>query len=442
MPYFRVAVLTIILTLTPVLSSMGQTKSMVRAEDPIVVKGSVLDPLLNTEIKTLSLLKYENGEFQPVPFQVDERTRDGKLVYTLGPGNNAGDGNGLLSGEDELVFMIWDTGDKAPADAALPPGALEGLELVLTDPNDQGKAWVYLVPFGDSPPRSDVDYVKHDSDGTRNWVKAQRYRFGEQIGESYFDRLAISGKDGKIGPDISDRIKSRWEVSVMWGTVDMTFSEETAKVKMEMWIDGPVRVIHNMEGYVKVAVLKIEAGGGAENLFYPNYFVTPIYMDIPFNPDTIATDFGINYTIDFNKHANGMTYLDQVNTQGVTLDGKMSPAEKKLDAESTRNWWALTGDQGNIVVRAILDPAWGKGVKLQQYYVDDIAQLDPPEEDPGQRRAGFAFANIKGIDKGSYQYFLHYRFPADPVTEARGNALMDVLDKPVKVKAGPLPSAR
>ena len=122
----------------------------------------------------------------------------------------------------------------------------------------------------------------------------------------------------------------------MWGKVHLHFGETDAKSEMTAWIDGPVRVIHRMDGYVKLAVLKLEGKGGANNVFYPNYLYTPIYFDLPVNPSTLASGFDMNYTIDFNKNATGMVYLDpadgQVKEKVLAFD-RRDPKKKELEEE-------------------------------------------------------------------------------------------------------------
>ncbi len=409
-------------------------KTLERSEDPVVIKASDLGNMKGANIEKLSLFAYNDGSFQPVPFQVDERLADGLYIYTEGPDNNADKGNKKMDGHDELVFMARDSGDKAPADASLPCSPSQSMELALSDPAKGGKAWLYFAECGDNAPRSGRDYVSHEFDGSRDWVKSDRYHFSEKRGESYFDWLALKDESGEVEDNLVDRLKGRGTIRAAAGMIKIDTPESDVKGSLKAWIDGPVRVIHLMEGYIKFSVVKLNIGGVSQNLFYPNYFVTPITVNTPVPPDSVLTSFGMRYAIDWNEEFEGTRYYDPVNDQGVTLDGEMSEAEKNMDYETGHEWYALAGEEGNMVVRLVLPDKWRGVVPQKLYYVDDEDAEDPPESEPGQRCAGFVMDDLVHIPAGKHTYHLYYMVPAES-PPASVPDMLNILDKPVKVKS-------
>ncbi|MFO8055988.1 MAG: hypothetical protein R6V10_01660, partial [bacterium] len=174
--------------------------------------------------------------------------------------------------------------------------------------------------------------------------------------------------------------------------------------------------------------------GVSQNLFYPNYFVTPITVNTPVSPDSVLTTFVMRYAIDWKENFEGTRYYDPINDKGVVLDGEMSKAEKNMDYETGHEWYALAGDMGNMVVRLVLPDKWRDTVPLKLYYVDDVDEEDPPESDPGQRCAGFLLDEMVRIPAGEYTYHLYYMVPAES-PPASVPSMLNILDHPVTVKA-------
>jgi len=434
----RTLILTLALALAGIFSSPArlaaddaEKKSLTRSEDPIVIKAEGLEGMAGAKIDMLALFAYNDG-FSPVPFQVDEVTKEGGYVYTEGPDKNPEDGDGLANGQDELVFMAWDLADRAPEDAAMPCAPEKSAEIEIEDPQGGGKGWAYLALCSEDPPLSETDYVWDEYDGVHDWVKTGRYHFAEKRGESYFDRLAIEGPDGKVGDNLVDRIKGRGTMSAAMGMIDIETPESDLKGSIRAWIDGPVRVIHLMTAYLKFSVIKLNLGGQSQNLFYPNYYVTPIQVNTPINPGTVLTSFKMRYAIDWLEGFEGTSYYDPVNTEGVVIDGKMSEAEKNLDYETHHEWYALGGPHGNFMVRMILPDQWRGIVPQKLYYVDDVTEEDPPESDPGQRCAGFMLDAMADIPAGNYQYNLYYMVPPGP-PPASVPQMLAIIDHPLEV---------
>ena len=416
----------------------GNDKTLGRSEDPVVVKPDKLTIMKDPELKKLALFAWTGDEFQPIPFQVDERGKDGRFIYKEGPEARPGDSDNKYNGEDELVFMAWDSGGQAPEGQGLPCNPGRAAEIEITDPLQGGKAYVYLAECQSDPPRSPVDYVRNEYDGKHDWVKTDRYHFAEQRGASYFDRLALKSSDGKVGPNLVDRIKGRGKMVVAGGIMTIDTPESDLKGSIQAWIDGPVRVIHLMTAFIQFSVIKLNLGGQSENLFYPNFFATPIQVNTPVNPGSVLRSFTMRYAIDWLKDMEGAKYYDPVNTRGVVLDGKMSPEEQEMDYATGHEWYALTGPQGNLVVRMILPEQWRKIVPVKLYYVDDVTASDPPESDPGQRCPGFMLDAMADIPAGKYKYYLYYMVPETKPPQSVP-AMLNIIDHPLQVTARAYP---
>ena len=433
LPWLVVSMLVLIVAITQAQESLQRT--LTRTEDPVVVKAQAIAPMQGQAVTALAVLRWAEGKFEPIPAQVDERTEAGEFCFDHGPKAAKFVGNGSFDGDDELVFMAADAGDQAPAKAAIPAGAEKAAELLIRDPVSGGQAWAYLMAFAGEPPRSPKDYVSHETKEGRNWVLAENYQFAELIGEAYFDRLMLRGQDGRMSGNLADQIKGRTNIKMMGGLVSARIMDRTTKSDLTAWKDGPVRVLHRMEGYVKGGPLKIGGSGGANNVFYRNFFYTPITIELPFKPSTLFSDFSMYYVIDWNPATEGFRYFDSMNPAGMILDGRMDPEEKNQDYKSPRTYWAVTGPQGNMLVRMTAPEKWAKIVTLQLYYVDDDKVKDDPDNFPGQRQTGYFIYGLYNLDKGKYSYTLYYHAPVGPLDPERVKPILDILNHPLQVQA-------
>ena len=110
-----------------------------RVEDPVVIIGAQLPALSGVPLNELVLYAYRGGDWQAVPFQIDEVSISGTYVIS---------DDGLLDANDELVFMAADAGDQVsaaiwPAD---PQARLNSrYAITVSDPlSASQQAWAYL----------------------------------------------------------------------------------------------------------------------------------------------------------------------------------------------------------------------------------------------------------------------------------------------------------
>ena len=417
-------------------------KTLERIEDPVIVEGKELKPLLGAKPEELSLMAWTGEGFEPVPFQVDERDAEGEYVYTMSvegdkiAPSTAADQDPGLDSNDELVFMVFDTGDRCP-EGSFPDGAEKGAEIDITDPVDGGKAWIYLFAFKNEPPRSELDYVKSIIDSRK---KVQRIQARNYINEYvqnalYYNYISIVHSDGTRSPDLVDRLKMRAVVSVAFDIIKIPFAlDEIVKSEIVAVKDGPIRVLTQGQGYLEgPANIRMNAGRSVL-LNYPGFFILPIHLYVPLDADLLLSDVDLHGENDFNENAYGMYYYDEHNPWNpeVVLDGRMSRTEKDMDYKSDREWLVVTGPQGTFVGRAVYPSEWdfvNKGL----YYVDDPGFEDAPEDNPGSIAVGFNMENYIALKKGAFDYCFHGYFPQDfKVGDER--MILDIMDRPLKVK--------
>jgi hypothetical protein len=413
-------------------SGAGDVKMTIkRIDDAVTVQGKEMKSLTGKPISKFRLLVWKEGKFVPAPYQIDERLPSGDWVFPIANPPEKDVDSGMLDDNDELAFLARDAGDEAPG-GSKPPGAKMGVCISVRDPVDGATGYAYLFAFDDPPEPSRVDYTTYKVDKDWMWMIGQTYKIGTGIEESYFDKIILKRPDGSWSPDIADRYKARGLGIPIPGM--STIPESNAKAKAIGWIDGPVRVIRKSIGWLKIAwKIKFQSEGSSQNIYYPSYFIIPLKIKVPSLPNAMLHNFRMVITVDFNRQFWGSNYYDAVNTAGVKLDGKMSDAEKKLDLNTNRRWYCVTGPVGTVFVRYILSPAMDKIVSTPGYYVDDTTQPDPPEEEPGQSNVGLVFKNFAQLPPGNYSYNAYFYFPVN-FKWGDQKRILDIVDHPLSVK--------
>lgn len=420
-----------------------------RATDPVVLNGGDVPTKLKVVPKKILGFKWEGG-WKQIPVQVDERHvvsarslyPDKPVGYVNGyvgidedirtfdveiyadPKTRSGaDADTTFDSDDELVFMGGDAGKAAPASAVAPQGvdASSATKIAVNDPIGDGTAYVYLFKStGKLTPSAGKDYVDYDFNLTNfgpddtliddyGWtnvpnpedstVKTDNYEL-HSIDRWREDEIRITA-GGAPGTDILDRegvsagglsscgrseftFSANWKLDTDSGNDDNTDDEGTYLTV----IDGPVRAIRSYMG--------ANSGPYVEDLhlYYADREDRKVNVRVHPIPQMYVWT-------DYNESALGMTYRDQKNQTGVTIDGvpgevNGQPGDDSIDlfehsdfVNGTYAWQQVSGNQGTTTTLATAEasatpetfPAFD-GYK--GYYLDDST----PTPGAGERQCG------------------------------------------------------
>ena len=371
-------------------SSGGDTPGAIgRVEDPVVLLGAQVSGLANVPAQDIVAFRREGGAWVQIPVQVDERAvqdfceiygkssglwtdspacKTGKAItatfYTDASTFTGSDPDPSLDLDDEVVFMARDAGDRIGAWNA-PPSVVagSGVELELTDGSD--KAYVYLFARdGDSlVPGAGAQYVAYDfvlKDGVSYTENYDLYGYNcggnnstcnpsmtensTVEGATYSrhfsarwvtDELRITAGDA-TGVDILDIHQNRFGPGNC-GRHVLTFS--TAEGAYIVNKNGPVRGIRSY------------LGANSGPLTQRDHFFYDRREDIVTNLRVHALAVGIMDVFDYSTEAIGMTYYNDLNPGGLTIDGIPDTA----DETGLPQWEYVTGPQGSLVMTGLLD---------------------------------------------------------------------------------------
>jgi hypothetical protein len=426
-------------------TAFAGTKSITRVDDPIVIECKDFESLFKTPVHRLALMARRGESWAPIPFQIDQKKPDGGYAFTSGPEASV-DPDPNLDGNDELVFMVKDTGDSAGSgdDGARPKGAGSGVEIEIIDPKNHARGWAYMFRFPGKAPRSDADYIRVEIDRAKQYRKVISYEYvmGGPLDRVYPDMIAAYElPSGKPGLDVLDRLKMRGEAIII-GDIRIPFEfGDMVKAEDMGYIDGPVRVLHLADGYLEFAgFIRVSGQGRSLISYYVNHMIWPMVMEVPM--DTISgliKDLRFHGFLDFNSDVYGSHPFSAANpyNHDVVLDGRMSEAEKNLDRKTEVFWIAGFGPQGAMLNRMFMVPDQPH-IKQVTYFLDDETKNDPPEQFPGVTGVGY---EIQGFSEElgqpasvSYQYY-YYMGKLKPEEVDR---ILDILDHPVTVIVRPV----
>ncbi len=403
-------------------------KTLKRTEDQVIVAGKAMPGALGWPIGQARLFSFKNGQARAVPFQIDEVKPNGKFAVTYGPQRSNDDG--VITDRDQLVFMAFDAGDQGGREA-LPAGAAAVVEIQLQDPLDGGRAWVYLAQYpGNAPALAAEDYVKFDNQNTR--VDSYRYAMGfHKKATLSIGYLAIKPGGGSDGKNIVDRLKIRFQAEILGGLGSIDKNEEQFSSQTIGWIDGPVRVIRSTANQMKIWKIQTPSAY-LDNIYYINSFEFPTEINLPFNPGAVLSGPKFRVATDGLCSLLGRTFYNSRNTQGVTVDGVMSEAEKKLDP-NPYTWSAVVepNKKGAWINRLMYDT--NSPAVPMLYYNDDRARIDPPEDDPGEcGDIGYQLVNLDKVKRGKLT-LVSIMYQVNSFSLARVPEYMNILNKKLQI---------
>jgi hypothetical protein len=407
-----------------------------RTMDPVLVPGRWLQPFQGSRLDALRLLRYRDEQYQPIRFQVDERTLEGDWVFPQGKKNNAAEGNGLLDGQDVLLFMAADAAGKAPSDAPL-PGASSVTEIELEDPVDAGRAWVYLAEYRtDPPPLCPLpDYVRYNYETEEVYTSSSYYRFiitEEGLHTGFSDIGAILPAAGGDGKNRVDRMKTRIEIRFLFNLIPISLHEEMLGQDVVAYITGPIRVIRRLEQFFKLPLGLRGLTSFTDLHLYESITIVPAEVRVPKGVDKMISSNHVWFGADLSPHAIGSLFRNSENLEPLIIDGRMSEMEKHFCTPQDE-WRVLYGHGGAMLVRAVFPPEYAEVVTIRQRYVDDITVVEPPERYEGSIGVVQTELVSENPKAGRYNIQMEVYFPAHyrPGDET---GCLNVRDRPLRVR--------
>jgi pimeloyl-ACP methyl ester carboxylesterase len=325
----------LILAARPVLAEeTAETAPLARTLEPVVLTASQVSNFRNLPVDELFLYRYDGAQWRQIPIQIDIISADG--TYTSREG-------GLLSRNDEIVFMAKDTGVRIASEQAILqalPISEGWYEIGIRDPLDAGRAgWVYLVHSTQLTRTATERYVNFDSGFHR--VETESYRLGLGVTHIGIDNLRLGGSNVNILDRTKISIHCPFPTCPITDNIIRPVADNLVK-------NGPVRLLLR-GGDIKAYAHTLEWSWHYRFAPYP-----------------------VRFSFDFLPSVVGSTLYNENVPQGVTVDGIPEP----MPEEPASRWWQLATPNGTLI--HVLDTSEIQGT-LKNYYVDDATAIDPKD---------------------------------------------------------------
>ena len=394
-----------------------------RPEDPVVLTGADVPSLAGIAPGDVVAFRYDTAWVQ-IPVQVDERdVKTFGAVYnnSLPPVYNAhmavsalqytdantwtgADSNPTLDSNDEIAFMANDAGGPPPS-FSQPTGIVSnsGVQVKITDPLAGGQTgYVYLFrQDGSLTPGAGQSYVSYTFSLNSGAYKTTytlgdthtalagnpenstivtpnyTYHFGDRWQE---DGITIS-VGGATNVDILDRHKAMYAPGFC-GRSEDTFDGYVNTLPIEGAFvvnkSGPVRAIRSYVGANSGPITE------REHIFYARRQDTRTFLRVHSIPSVMDV-------FDYSSAASGMTYYNDLNVAGVTIDGTPDTV-----VAGQFQWQMVTGAQGTLVQAASVSTNI-PGFAYTSYYYDQAPAITTQcNNDPNSYGSSGAWVNPGG----------------------------------------------
>ena len=358
----------LVLLALALLAPAAQASPLDRPDDPIVLTGSATPSLVGAAPRDVVAFAWA-GKWRQIPVQVDERKQiDLRVAYPnpFGCGGNGlcyppfstatklryadpgtlvgADTDPALDRDDEIALMAKDAGGDAGV-AADPAAVVAGsrVRIKVRDRLDRGVGYVYLFRRkGRLDPGAGASYVTYAfSLASGAYPATYKFAAGTNAESStvvtpYYSRrftdrwqeseLSIK-RGGATGADILDRNENQFAPDYC-GRSRLTFARGEGAFLANR--TGPVRAIR--------AYLGANSGPMTESqqIFYRGREDDTVFLRVHPIPSVMSF-------LDYSAAASGMTYRNNNNPGGVTVDGSPDTV-----APGRLTWESVDGPQGAL----------------------------------------------------------------------------------------------
>ncbi len=440
------------------------TSAFSRPEDHVISKGKIFKEIRNAHIDKIRVYAVKKGKLQPIPFQIDkvnleeeyildieremEKAKERMEAYEDALDNddisktklaelkrNAHwvEDMKIFDAQDELVFMAWELGKEATANMF--PKAAKIEKITVTNPVDSNTAYAYIALFETNPPPlSPVKYIQYDPKDDKIIGKTYYVNFDDELPVVVLE-ADVNKADGTIDGDLMDRFKIRLKMDIKW-FVTINFDENNIDGKIVAYKVGPVRLIRRLEVWIELLYIQVSPTARVDYVFYPNGLITPIQLDMPFEPKSLLNEESSFWAgFDFNKGIIGSKVYTNTTPEPVILDGEISNIEKALNLKN-QNWFVLYRDEGEKGVFAQManDKRFSSMNLVNDIlYLDDKTLNIEPENIPGQLMVGFTLGMLQ-FPKGKSNMYV-YMYMDRKWYRGMEKRFLNFIDKPLKTKA-------
>ena len=323
----------------------AQTPSNPRSIQPVVLTGAQFPEFAGVPVGEISLWAFDasTGNWKALPFQIDERGPSGSYFST---------DDGVLDGNDDLVFMTRDFGEAASDTNWIPDAASRNYpryEIVVTNP-EHPDSHLYGYLYRAVPPsfQSLVSIDPQTQD-----IFSDQYRIG--FGQNGLpNKIIVPNSAGGNGSDFLDRLKIHIiaQVQGFSGPTQIQITENGIQKQGVKFKVGPVRIIRSIIFKIVVDLGALGQIESPDTYYFPIFFypysmaVQADSIDLSLTNQLNIKILSVRYSLDLNPNASGMKFYNP-NNSGILIDGQPDQINKEI--QPGLNYQMVTGNQGTLI---------------------------------------------------------------------------------------------
>jgi hypothetical protein len=373
-----------------------------------IVTGDDLRCLRGVPSERVSLLACRK-QCEPVPWQLDERGPDGQLSLESGPFPNPDDPPGVIDENDEIRWMVEDTG-KAMRPQEKPAGVACGVEIRLAERETGYRGHVYAFVWPDRAPRAARSYVRYDP--KRDVITGRRVALG--FGGATPQYLTLASAEGEEGANLLDRLKIRVSAWFL-GLIPVSRDESDLTTEFVAWHGGPIRIIRRQRQWVRVGFGIRSPTFGSYTYFYRDFAELPVSLGLNFPPTYFFHRIRIRAALDF-RDLRGWKVLGEGMREAVPI-GSMSEQDVERLNGLPGDWFALIGPDVTLVQFLATSPSLVT-LKRRLLYTEQRTQQEPEAVTGEMPGIGYMLSDWDGVPAGQH-WFSSTSFALPPGEDAR-----------------------
>ena len=366
-------------------ASLVQAESLspARQIEVTVIPGKILPLLQGKSFTHYSVMVISDGKLVPIPFQFDDRNEVG-LLYVAGGKLKVTGEVGILEEQDELAFMLKDTGARATANNI---AATAGKVIYEIDIDaGSNKRYAYIVENNNE--RSEIHYTSFDKD--TGLIKTTAYSL--QVDP---DNLLVwsdyTHNSFTENRNFLDTMKLR--VRAKLGFIKATISNRLIPSEIVAVKNGPVKSIIEMDASISILGINIIQAGASVQIS-ENTTQFPVFVTIP-GAASVLSSLEIDISLDFHE-LEGARSRTELGPKEPVIAGGGGADPEELDVDFIHNWLSLSSGK-NWDIIAFFYSDGSVNLTIDPLYKDQAIgnKPDKPERFKGSHpQMGYVLSDI------------------------------------------------
>lgn len=384
-------------------------------------------------IGQLSIMRWINGAFEAVPFQIDELDELGLVWFETTKFKRDGKA-GIFDQNDQLLLMYEDGGAKRPASKQPKEGDI--LAEIEVAPPSGDMQFFYLVR--NNSQRSAVRYIEHDPS---TGVTRTPYYFltTDPDNELNWEYLGYNGYSGPADASIIDTLKMRMSGGILMRFARMTLDNDNLKPRRIGFRIGPIRSVMHLETSVVFAglpVMKLHV----QAMRFPDHYEAHSYAKIPSLYRKTVKQPQVSVSVDGNNLIGAKVWTAAGGDLRAVVNGEMDEQERQLvkrQLSTDDSWILFDSGKGFALLTELLVPEELEGIPLELVYQDDASLKVKPEHYDGQLpNLGYALNGWPEADELNFAVRLLFfdsleNKPVEDVAALRSGRALKKIIRPV-----------